>query len=356
MAASAIAIAEVSDVPADVEAWTAYVERHAGATVYHRLAWRRIFGEAFGYRSWMLLARAPAGTVGALPLFLVRAPWGSRLVAVPFRDRGGPLWDTPDAFHALVEDARRIARVHRAASLELKTTTAYPDELVRQQTLRERRYWINSVVDLQTLHADTLMAALGQKVRNMVRQAEKEGLRADLVVPDAAVARAWYEVYLRTQRKLGLPPFPRRFFELMFDELGRVGALRVCLVRAGGATVAACVILLNRREAIYGYSASDPQAASMRPADFMLFHALQWLLRNGYTRFDLGSDAPSQESLLFFKRKWLATQTPIPVYSRGAAAHSDSSALRYRLLRAVVRKLPLAVVGSLGPRVVRYFG
>src|SRR4029077_20675300 len=122
----------------------------------------------------------------------------------------------------------------------------------------------------------------------------------------------WYDLHLRTQRKLGLPPFPFDFFRLMLEELDSDGATRLCVVRDGAKAVAACILLLHGHVAIYGYSAYDPDRQHSRPSDLMLYTAMQWLVAQGYAVFDLGSDAPSQEGLLFFKRKWLAAQAAIP--------------------------------------------
>jgi hypothetical protein len=354
-----ISVKAIGSGGADGEDWEAYVKSQPAGTVYHRLAWRRIFGEGLGYPGWMLLARDQHGAVaGALPLYLVRGLRGRKLVAVPFRDRGGVLWDCPEAFVALVGEARRIGAEHGARAVQLKSIEPYPGELARQMELVETRYWVNSRVDLARYAGGDLLEGLGQKVRNMVRQASRQGLQAAVVEPDARGRDEWYDLHLRTQRKLGLPPFPFDFFRLMLDGLGTAGALRLCVVREGEKAVAACILLLHGRTAIYGYSASDPERQHSRPSDLMLYTAMQWLAVQGYAVFDLGSDAPSQEGLLFFKRKWLAAQASIPSYASGEvdAELSDSSAPRYRLARAALRFMPLPVLGSVASRFVRYFG
>ncbi len=337
--------------------WDDFVALHPQSSLYHEGAWRQIFTQGFGYRSWYLLAQDESGKVlGCLPLFLVASPFKKRLVSVPFRDRGGVLWKTPEAFEALVTEAWRLARREKAAFLELKSISRYPQELVTAVELKENLYWVHSVVDLRGLDEAEFWRRLKSKTRNMVRQAERAGLSFHQVEARKALD-CWFNIYLRSQKNLGVPPLPRHFFESLLTELGPSRA-RVYAVTKASQPVAATVILFHRHTATYAYSASLPQARPLRPNDLMLSHLINELLRQGVECLDLGSDAPSQESLLFFKRKWLATQTPIPVYSLGQvdAAVADSSHPRYLLARNILRQLPTWLLSWLGRWTARYFG
>lgn len=338
--------------------WRRYVQSHPLSTVYHAFGWRRVFGETFRYRSWYLVARDSSGVVGCLPLFLVRSPIGRRLVSVPFRDRGGPLWSTPSAFSALIEGARRIAGEERASSVELKTVTHYPDDLSNHSGLTEHRYWVRSVVDLRPLNADILRERIGPKTRNMIRQAEAAGLAFRDETGEGNALRTWYTLFVETQKRHGLPPFPPTFFQSMFEELTPDGDARLFVVRRGGEALAATIILLHKQTAIYGYSASAEGSQIFRPNDFMLFYAIGWLMEHRYDEFDLGSDAPGQQTLLFFKNKWLAVQSVIPLYTLGRyhRAESDSSDARYRVVRKAFRYLPSPLLRLVGAATARFFG
>lgn len=339
--------------------WEAYVATHPDSTVYHRYAWRSIFGDTFGYRSFYVVARHDDGSIGGcVPLFLVTKPFSRRLVAVPFRDRGGLLWTDEAAFAALTEEAKVIAGETDATFLELKSTFSYPKHLIEKSGLREHRYWIRSTVDLRQLDGAALWKNLGSKTRNMIRQAEKSALELRELTNDQGGPLIWYELHLATQQRMGLPPFPLRFFRQMLGTFGEEGVAKLFAVLQQGQTLAATIVLLHRTTAIYGYSASTSSGQAFRPNDFMLFSVMNRLLADGFGEFDLGSDAPSQESLLFFKRKWLADQAAIPVYLFGAAdlSVSDSSHPRYRLARRVFRHLPRPVLRAIGSFSMRFFG
>lgn len=344
----------------DQEAVQIYIDQHIDSTVYHTLAWRKISSQSFGYKSWLLVALTPSNEriVGTLPLFLVRSPFSRRLVSVPFRDRGGPLWSSPEAFVALVKRAQGLAAQHGARFLQLKSIKPYPTDFIEACNLQERWYWINSAIDLQGLDQAVLWKKIGQKTRNMIRQAEGAHLKfRDVTELDYALI-AWYKLHLITQKRLGIPPFPKKFFQNLLHELGRDKGAKLFIVEQNNEPLAATIILLHRQTAIYGYSSSATTAQHLRPNDFLLFNVFNWLLDNDYSEFDLGSDAPGQTGLLFFKKKWMARQRQIPAYTSGQYVHalSDSSDSHYLHLRKILSCVPLPLLRLLGNAVTKYFG
>jgi hypothetical protein len=353
VAASRVTVAAIE---ADDGSWTRFVQAHPAATTYHSLLWRDIFTHSFGYRSWLLLARdeRTGEPTGVLPLYLVSSPFGRRLVAVPFRDRGGPLWTDEAAFAALVAEAKRVAAQAGAHSIELKTVDPYPGALVLAAGLDERFYWIRSVIALAPFAAMPLWERLGHKRRSPIRQAQDAGM----ICADGGVdAETWYELHLRTQQRLGLPPFRITFFRTLLKTLVPCGAARLLIASRHGEPLAATILLRHRRDVIYGYAASTPEGQRQAAGDFLLFSALQSAIAEGGETFDMGSDAPSQDGLLFFKKRWFAVQAPTPTYSAGggAGAIADSSSPRYRLLRKGFEYLPRPALRLAG-LATKYFG
>ncbi|HBB35141.1 MAG TPA: hypothetical protein DDZ80_22930 [Cyanobacteria bacterium UBA8803] len=355
-----IVVRVISDSEEDQRLWQEYILAHPNSTIYHSLGWKRIFEKSFGYRSWYLLAQTVTDNriVGCLPLFLVTSPLSRRLVSVPFRDRGGILWDSPESFTTLITKGKDIAREMKAAFLELKSLNQYPADLVYLHSLQERYYWIRSYIDLRPLDIDTFFQKLGSKTRNMIRQATKSSLTFEEPENVNDGVNLWYSLYLETQKTLGLPPFPLVFFRNMAAELYPTNELKFFLVRRGHDYLAATIILLQQKVAIYGYSASRKDSQGFRPNDFMLFSVIKWLMARGFTEFDLGSDSPQQKSLLFFKKKWLTRQEAIPIYTWGKADYglSDSSDRRYDMIREIFSYLPPNILGLVGARIAKYFG
>jgi CelD/BcsL family acetyltransferase involved in cellulose biosynthesis len=338
--------------------WDAYVDAHPDATPYHRSDWCRIFEEGLGYRGFLLLARDEAGSVsGVLPLYRVRGLCRPRLVAVPFRDRGGPLWSNEPAFTALLDAATQLAARHGAGTLVLKTLRPFPDGPAAAARLVRRDHWVHSILSIDDVDEAQLWKQVGAKTRNMIRQGREQGLACRLAGHGADAGRRWHALHLATQRRLGVPPFPRRFFEAMFAAPGARDGIALLEVHRNGHPLAATILLLHGDTCIYGYSASSEEGQRARANDLMLFEAILHAVSRRKRVFDLGSDSPRQESLLFFKRKWGATQTRIPTYSHGpSAAPADSSDARYALARAVFRRLPLPLLEAAGRHLTPFLG
>lgn len=345
--------------PDDVSRWQAYVEGAPDATIYHDIAWRTIFG-VHRYTPYYLTAERADRICGVLPLFLVpsltRRP---RLVSVPFRDRGGPLFDDRATLEALIEKADQLRTELAADHVELKRISPFADADVTSLNLARSDYWIHSQTPLGGLDENKLLKALGEKTRNMIRQASRAGLRVLERDPDPAALVSWYRVYQESQRALGLPPFPLDFFRQMFAVLGSRKLVRLFEVQqADGNAIAACIVFKDRASTIYAYSASVPSGRNHRPNDLMLFHVISTLLKEGCAHFDFGADAPSQSGLLFFKRKWLAEQVAIPRYYIGPKfpVMIDSSASRFEMVRNITRHLPLQFARGILAPLTRYFG
>jgi hypothetical protein len=356
---NSIAVEILGREPEPVATWNRYVSTHPAGTIYHLSAWRTIFEKSFNYRSWLLMARdrISCDLIGALPLYLVPTPFVRRLVSVPFRDRGGVLWNSPEAFCALIDRAKEIMSAVNAVAIELKSLAGYPAELVARENLVEQHYWIRSASDLRGANTETIWRNIGDKRKN-IRRAREQNLTFVDITQDPAAPAIWYELHLDTQKRLGLPPFPRQFFSCLLEELRPGERIKLFAVKDQGLYLAASIVLLDRRIAIYAYGASSRSAQLSRPNDFLFFNMMRWSAENGYECFDMGSDSPQQENLLAFKSKWLASQECVPRYGFGNAAASiaDSSATRYALLRAVFRRLPRSLLRGIGTNVTRYFG
>lgn len=339
----------------DLQEWNRYATSHERGTVYHLSPWARIFGDALGYRSSLLMAKNDAGaTCGILPLYLVRGLAGRRLVAVPFRDRGGPVFDTPAALTALLRYTSELAQREQAGIL-LKSIEPLPEEAVASGLAR-RDHWVHSRMPITDLTRDALWERVGNKNRNMVRQAQKSGLIAVRATREPGAAERWHTLHVQTQRRLGVPPFPLRFFTLMLDALAPSGSVELVEIRNREQPCAATLLFFHRDTCIYGYSASSAAGQRLRANDLMLFEAIALAAERKLACFDFGSDSPSQQSLLFFKSKWGAEQKVIPVYASRDVAVADSSDVKYALARMVFRAMPPAVLSWIGSRVVKRFG
>jgi lipid II:glycine glycyltransferase (peptidoglycan interpeptide bridge formation enzyme) len=337
----------------DWREWDAFVKSHADGSIYHLSAWARVLKRGFGYEARSFAVRDNGGRIVAVvPLFEVRGFTGRRLVAVPFRDRGGVLATGPESERAALVAARKAISDTGASAVILKSCSAVNEEIAKSEGFSVSRYWVQSVMPLQK---GELWQRVGKKNRNMVRQAEKQGLTFEWR-GGPEHAGAWHRLHQKTQSRLGVPVFPRALFEAILDE-GRDWA-RLLLILGPKGPVAGGIFFAFADRYIYGYSASTLAGQEMRANDLMLFEALREAERSGAHSFDFGSDSPKQTSLLAFKEKWGAVQSQTTVLSIPASSEerNDSSSGLYSAARAVGRLLPSPLWAALTSPLVRKLG
>lgn len=327
-------------------AWDEFVSSHASATGYHRWAWRRVFEHAFGHATRYLSVIRDGVVVGILPLVLFDSRLFGRFgVSLPFVNYGGVVAAEDDVAEALLDGAIREARAARLQFLELRHTDA------RFAHLQSRRHKVAMTLRLQPT-AEEQWAAVGKKVRNQVRKAEKSGLHVK-VGRDELIG-AFYSVFERNMRDLGTPVYARAFFETVLEAEGPRGHI-VC-VYLGDHPIAASLILGH------GRSCEVPWASSIRDfnhlcGNMLLYWAmLRHAILGGYTVFDFGRST-RDGSTFTFKRQWRAEPTELVwEYWTGAGEGLPDftpSSPRYRLATAAWQRLPLAIASRLGPRIVR---
>ena len=106
------------------EAWDAYVDAHAGGTIFHRTQWKQAVERTFGHRATFLWAERDGRIAGVLPLFAVATLKGRALVSVPYGVYGGILADDAEVEAQLLEAARALAASERVKYVELRSRTA----------------------------------------------------------------------------------------------------------------------------------------------------------------------------------------------------------------------------------------
>jgi hypothetical protein len=341
-----------------MERWQEYVARSPDATIYHDLAWREIFGVALRYRSFHLMVEDAAGRVrGILPLFRVPSLMGKpRLVAVPFRDRGGIVANNAEAFACLVTTAIKLANDKGCSFVEIKSLRPYPPGWGGDM-MRRRDYWVHSEIALPA-SVDEFRRNLGPKRRNMIRQARRAGLGVERMTSIESI-HTWYSLYQASQKNLGVPPFPLSFFQEMARLLLPADKLELYVTRdADRGVIAACILFREPARVIYGYSASMPGSRGLRPNDVMLDTIVTECIRQAVPVFDMGADSPNQEGLLFFKRGWGASQRSLPFYylGNGDPVARDSSDAGFGLARRIVSHVPTFIARHILAPATRYFG
>jgi FemAB-related protein (PEP-CTERM system-associated) len=331
-------------------AWDDYCGRHPAATPFHLTAWSRVAADALDHAPRCLYVERAGAIAGVLPLFLRRSRiFGRTLVSTPAGTVGEPLADDDDGALQLVEAAIAIAREERVAFYECRGVVP-GTAAARPLALDEGRY-ASFVVDLAGGEG-AAWSRLRKSLRRDVRRARDAGLTFEL----GADLRAFYPVYAASVKRLGSPPFSRRFFACLRDELGDL--VQVGLARLRGGRAVAVDLLVTYRDVRYSlFAGSHAEAWHLHPNQFLLWEEIAEACARGLRAFDLGR-SPLGSGALEFKQGWGGRSLPLTYgyhleRSRSVPTRTPEAPL-YRALGAIWSRLPSPLVETVGPRLVRH--
>jgi len=326
-------------------AWSDYLSRHPGATLFHDARWGSVMDSAYGNRAYYVTARRADSTVGILLLIRQKSLlFGAHLCSLPYFDASGILADDAQAQGALVAEARRLMQELGAAWVELRESAPLGESLP-------------SRTDKVTLHvalpADPaqLWGDLDAKVRNQVRKAQREGLTVRS--GGTEMLDRFYAIYVRTMRDLGSPLHSRRFFRLILGHFAQ--EVRLFVVSSGDRPVAASLVLRDRRKVIVPWAGSDWRVRFLCANMLLYWTMLEDSCKQGVPCFDFGRSTRDSGTYRF-KAQWGAREVPLHWHyllpPGGEVPDLRPDSPKYRLATAVWRRLPVGVARLVGPCII----
>jgi FemAB-related protein (PEP-CTERM system-associated) len=343
---------QVESVGEPGEEWDEFAESTPGVCVGHAAAWASVFREAYRLEPCYLAARRTSGELaGILPLVRFRTlRGGSELISLPYLDAAGILAREPEAGEALRQAAVELMRTSSARALELRQPAARDGGLAGTSLDR-----VNLVLPLEA-DPEAQWKALGAKVRNQTRKAERAGLELAGGTPEDLCA-AFYGPFQVNMRDLGSPVHAAAFFLAAARHLGE--RLRFVVTRRDDRPVGGLVAIR------YGRAVTVPWASTLRserqscPNNFIYWEALRWAIERGASEFDFGR-SPRESGTHRFKLGWGAREEPLAWVRLAPSGETlpmtvgnPSPALT--LVSKLWTRLPVPVAGVLGPRLRRYF-
>jgi FemAB-related protein (PEP-CTERM system-associated) len=336
------------------EEWDAFVERAPGAHLGHAGAWAPVLRDAYALRARCLVARDGDGrAAGVLPLVEHRSLRGAReLVSLPFHDVAGILASSEGAAEALVQEALRLTGALGCRALELRQVDPLPGRGPAPPAAASAAR-VNLVLPLER-SGDAQWAALGAKVRNQVRKAEKEGLRLAEWPPERLLD-GFYACFAENMRDLGSPVHGRALFA---EAARRFGSRLRFVVAADGERPVGGLVAIHYAGRVTVTWASTLRSERARcPNNLIYWEAIRWAIGLRAGHFDFGR-SPIGSGTYKFKRGWGAVEerlvwtrlTPAGEPVPYAPLSEDPVLAR---LSALWRRLPVGWSRRLGPPIRR---
>lgn len=129
----------------------------------------------------------------------------------------------------------------------------------------------------------------------------KNQYKLEVVANEIGKIDEFYSIYLKTRKRLGVLPYSKYFFKMLFDELGKKVVLFSCKLEDKNVGYLLCYI--HEKEMISGHIAYIYELRNYRITDYLFINAFLWGREHNYTIYRFGSDNKEQESLIKFKEK-----------------------------------------------------
>lgn len=334
----------------DFYEWDSYVDSNAYGKAYYLQEWGALLQKIHGHRLVYL-----KDDKGIFPLAYVRSViFGNRLISLPFSDYGGPCTDDLETANRLIARAEGFAEDFKVDYVEIRSPEEKYFDIFESRGYIKKCDYFTYILPLNVDISD-LWDIIGKKNRNMVRKAEKCGIE----VVSARTKRdleSFYHLYLGTMKKLGSPPQPYSFFELMWD-MFFPGKIKILLARLGDKYLAGNLYLTYNGEVHHAYNCSTIELAGMGQNNLLQWSMIKYASQNGYKHLDFGRTREDAGNVLF-KKRWGGRLNKMHYfYKFYRKALKERDEIKYkRLSRAWSAWMPYPIANKLGPIIIKQIG
>lgn len=348
-AAVAVTVAVEPEAPDRREEWDGYIAQAPGATFFHRAGWQRAIRDIYGHKPLHLVARELGSSRirGILPLFAVSGPLtGRALISIPYGVEGGAAADDAEIEAKLVARAQEEADRLGVRYLELRK--ASPGERL---ATRDHYYSFRTTLPDDP---EQVLGRFPRKARAEVRKARDQFKLTARFGPE--VMETFYELYVRSLRRLGSPGHAWRWHRRLVQEFGEDCFPEV--VYHEGQPVAAVLSFRFRDQVLPYYAGIDDRYNKLNTSNYLYFALMEQAVRMGLRVFDFGRTRRDNTGGCSFKTNQGFEPEPL-VYSYYSPTGVEPPDLRpsnaaFSRSQQIWRRLPLKVAGPLGGVVSRW--
>jgi hypothetical protein len=116
--------------------------------------------------------------------------------------------------------------------------------------------------------------------------------------------RAFYRLHCQTRRRHGMPSQPFCFFENIHRHILKENQGQIVLATQGQVPAAGAVFFHSGRTAIFKFGASAKPLRMLRPNNLVMWEAIKWYARRGFSTLDFGRTSLSNDGLRRYKLGW----------------------------------------------------
>lgn len=335
--------------PSD-ERWLALVKQSGKANIFHHPAWLGLLADCYNYVPFIVIGLdADKELCSGLPMAQVNSLLtGQRLVSLPFTDHCVPIYRDDRALDELTSNLLLLYREKRVPVMEIRAQLPSHPSFIRY-----------SDHVLHTLDLDRDVDSVFRQLHNMhkrnIKKATKEGVQV-ISGTTADDLEDFYKLHLQTRRRQGVPVQPRKFFDLLLENIIGKGLGFILLAYADDEFVAGGVFLHWQDTLTYKYGASADVGRNLRANNLIMWTAIRWGCENGYRVFDMGKTDLENSGLREFKTRWGANEEPL-VYSLLSERQPRETESNLQVfMQSIIRNSPTWVCRATGELLYRHYG
>lgn len=294
--------------PLDQPGWDAVVAQFPAASFFHTAAWARVLHDSYRFRPIYFVERQRDGKTAAIVPLMEVDSWvtGRRGISLPFTDECEPLLAPKRGLRRLREAISAVAVERRWKHWELRGGAEALNAPAAVEFLSHRLALCSD--------PSRVFARCASPTRRSVRKAEHAGLTVT-IAHDLAATRTFHSLLCQTRRMHGMPPQPAQFFENIQRHILAPRHGCIVLAHLEGVPVAGAMFFHFGSTTLFKFGASDKSYQHLRPNNLVMWRAIEWHARSGFTSMDFGRTSLNNEGLRRFKLGWGATERRI-AYTR----------------------------------------
>jgi Acetyltransferase (GNAT) domain len=323
--------------------WRAALKLLSGATFYHCEPWIEALRGSYPLHLVIATLHHDGDLRAAAVFARSKGLFGTRLVSLPFSDCGEPLAIDEQS---RTEFLRVLASSRQANSIEVRGAAGPAP----WQNVDCFAHW---TLDLKRPFG-AISAGFGRTIRSGIKRGIKDHIVVDRGTSAAYLAR-FFELQLRTRRRLGIPPQPFKFFSTVHEKFAQRGDCEVWFATLHGRDEAGLVLLRNGDQLCYKWGARAENCHS--GANHLLVSNMLEAHAGKAGSIDFGRCDSRNPGLVRSKAELGCVQRPLPYAFFPTAPRSISSEVLSgpaRILSSAWKRLPLPVTRVLGEALYRY--
>lgn len=332
------------------------MSKHPLGWLCHLSGWKRILEKTFHHIEGHYLARIENGEIQAgLPLYEVKS-WltGNKLVSIPYATLSDPLIATESDMKTLLDEGIKLNNALGRSHIEIGTFASH--EMIGNNLMASHCNYKQHYLLLDKKPEEIKKSF----DRTCVRQRISRAMKSNLIVRkgfNEDDLKSFYQLYVMTRKKNGLPPQPYKFIKAIWGEFNRTGNVTLLLVEHDKSVIGGILLFKFKKRVSLEYAASNNEYLNLSPNHLLYWEAIKSAFEEGYEVFDFGRTNINNYGLMDFKKRWGTTVVDLPTfyYPNDTISNSGTeNSLKYKLVNKICRNLPDVALKAIGNFVYRH--